>query len=211
MTPLHQTGPSRIRPVAAFTLVELLAVLAITAVLVGLLLPTLGRSQSKGNGLVCVNHLRQLGLAVRLYADENRDRMPSAEILPSDPVDPPHPLPRIRDVLAEFVGKMVGTNRADSGVFRCPTERSGRFEREGSSYEWNAHLNGRRLDEIQTSSAFLILPGGITNFFLVHPPETIPLLLDYDPVHPRPPKSGKNVAYMDGHVGPLTTTQDPSP
>lgn len=208
MNPLHRTGRSRIRRVSAFTLVELLAVLAITAVLVGLMLPTLGRSQSKGRGLVCVNHLRQLGMAVRLYADENRDRMPSAEILPSDPVDPGHPLPRIRDVLSEHVGKSAGTNGADAGVFQCPMDRTGRFGREGSSYEWNANLNGRRLDEIQTSSAFLILPGGVTNFFLVHPPETIPLMLDYEPFHPRPPKSGKNVAYMDGHVGPLMTTQD---
>jgi len=32
------------------------------------------------------------------------------------------------------------------------------------------------------------------------PPETTPLFLDYDDFHPRLPKSGKNIVYMDGHV-----------
>ena len=50
------------------------------------------------------------------------------------------------------------------------------------------------------------ISGGITNFFLRHPPETMPLLLDYDDFHPRPPKSGKNVVFMDGHVAPMEAT-----
>jgi len=29
------------------------------------------------------------------------------------------------------------------------------------------------------------------------------MLLDYQPFHPRPPRSGKNAVYMDGHVAPL--------
>jgi prepilin-type processing-associated H-X9-DG protein len=32
------------------------------------------------------------------------------------------------------------------------------------------------------------------------PPETTPLFLDYEDFHPRPPRPGKNVVYMDGHV-----------
>jgi prepilin-type processing-associated H-X9-DG protein len=35
------------------------------------------------------------------------------------------------------------------------------------------------------------------------PPETTPLLLDYENFHPRDPKSGKNVGFMDGHVTQL--------
>jgi prepilin-type processing-associated H-X9-DG protein len=42
-----------------------------------------------------------------------------------------------------------------------------------------------------------------TNIVLRFPPETTPLLLDYEEFHPRPPKPGKNVAFMDGHVAPL--------
>jgi len=42
----------------------------------------------------------------------------------------------------------------------------------------------------------------------VFPPETTPLLLDYEEFHPRPPKSGKNVVYMDAHVAPLDASAD---
>jgi len=76
-------------------------------------------------------------------------------------------------------------------------------------------LNGHRIDETRTENAFLLLQqgnpaGGITNFFLTFPPGTTPLLLDYDEFHPRPPKPGKNVVFMDGHVAPLEATRDGS-
>ena len=91
----------------------------------------------------------------------------------------------------------------------------GRFAAEGSSYEWNADVNGHRIDETRTDSAFLLLrqgdwSGGITNFVLTFPPGTTPLLLDYDEFHPRPPKPGKNVVFMDGHVAPLEATREAS-
>jgi len=54
-------------------------------------------------------------------------------------------------------------------------------------------------------------PGGptqSTNIVLRFPPETTPFLLDYEEFHPRPPKAGKNVVYMDGHVAPLDAPAD---
>jgi prepilin-type processing-associated H-X9-DG protein len=187
---------------------ELLVVLAILAVLAGLLLPALARSKANAQNAACLNNLRQLGIATRLYADDHQERLPSAEILPTQPIDPQHPLPRICDVLASYVSRTAGTNTHRAPVFKCPADPKTRFAAEGSSYEWNAELNGRRMDETRTDSAFLLLKpgdfsGGITNFFLTFPPETTPLLLDYDPFHPRPPKPGKNVVFMDGHVAPL--------
>lgn len=213
----------RRRPASALTLVELLVVIAILGILAGLLLPTLGRSKAKAFNAACVSNLRQLGIATRLYADDNQERLPSAEILPSLPVDPQRPLPRICDVLAGYVGRTGGTNAnanppsnaPSAAIFRCRADRKGRFATEGSSYEWNAELNGHRMDETRTDSAFLLLKpgdfsGGVTNFVQMFPPAKTPLLLDYDGFHPRPPRLGKNVLFMDGHVAALEVNADHS-
>jgi prepilin-type N-terminal cleavage/methylation domain-containing protein len=60
----------------AFTLVELLVVIAIIATLAALLLPALGSAKERGRRVACLSNLRQLGLAIHIYAAENNGSIP---------------------------------------------------------------------------------------------------------------------------------------
>ncbi len=70
---------------AAFTLIELLVVIAIIGVLVGLLLPAVQQAREAGRRVSCGNHLKQVGLAVALAADIQK-QFPAGR-LTRDPYD----------------------------------------------------------------------------------------------------------------------------
>ena len=61
-----------------FTLIELLIVIAIIAVLAAMLLPALGKARDKARDISCMSNMRQLGLLMNFYTDNNNGQFPKA-------------------------------------------------------------------------------------------------------------------------------------
>ncbi len=71
------------RGVVGFTLVEMLVVIGIIGILMSLLMPSLSRAKAKANQIKCLNHMRQLGVSLRLYAEDYDGQFPPRRTPPN--------------------------------------------------------------------------------------------------------------------------------
>src|SRR5437870_9553548 len=110
----------------AFSLVEMLVVMAMTAILAALLFPVLGKSKDKARQTACRNNLRELGLALQLYQGDFDEQFPG----PGSAYEyGPQPEDWIwwqygRGVAKSAIGKYVGS--FNPAVFTCPADGRGR-------------------------------------------------------------------------------------
>ena len=137
---------------AGFTLIELLVVIAIIAILAAMLLPALAKAKQKAQGIQCINNLKQLVTAWKMYSGENGDKLvPNGGIgqQPANLQDPSNPewcpgLMEIwqdldadgsyHDVGGQWIRKgLLYPFVGNTGVYKCPADTYG-FVANGSTY-----------------------------------------------------------------------------
>ena len=68
------------RRIRYFSLIELLIVIAIIAILAGLLMPALNKARGRAHGIACISNLRQIGSAYNMYTLDNNEYWPELNI-----------------------------------------------------------------------------------------------------------------------------------
>lgn len=167
----------------AFTLIELLTVIAIIACLVSLLLPSIAQVRQKADSLKCISNLQQIGASLLLYANDHGQRMPIIEPWPSQPVYSPADG-------AQTMIQALGPYGVTTAVLQCPTDlrTANYYAKEGSSYQWFPMANGQTTQSIKSV--------WMNNQNQTMTMSRLFLAFDYSAVH-----GGKsNVLFGDGHV-----------
>jgi len=169
----------------AFTLVELLVVVAIMGVLIGLAFPAVQKSLQQAKTVKCLTNLKGIGMGLQQYIDAvGNQRMPSLvnRLARTDPG------PAIDTLLLE-VGDVP------EEIFDCPSDKADWFATAGTSYHWNEDLNNQHLTQLNT--------------FGVDDTTKVVVLADRESFHPELPLT-VNLLFADYHVDDdLFDTSDP--
>jgi prepilin-type N-terminal cleavage/methylation domain-containing protein/prepilin-type processing-associated H-X9-DG protein len=142
MNPMnHQPPRPRWRFPAAFTLIEILVVIAILAVLAALLLPAVRSVDGRAKETKCLSNLRQVGVAMTLYQAQNDGRFPEAYDVYAGPG-----VPRSTWIakLIPLIGGKDNDQVDPASVFNCPSRKplSGKAQwwADGSSFAMNTQI-----------------------------------------------------------------------
>jgi len=184
---------------SAFTLIELMVVIAIIGLLIGILTPALSRAKSNARRTACATNLRQVGTTLRLYMDANHERFPFSSFMPSIG---PAPLTIEKPIFVADI--LVRSSKSDPEIFHCPNDQPGSdrlppnvglsyFQSEHSSYEFRAQIGGQKLDAVINR---------IQQFTdRVVPENMFWIFRDYHNFHGAPGTNGsRRYLYIDGHV-----------
>ena len=145
-----------------FSLLELLIVIGITALLLSILSPSLGKAKSAAMRLKCAHNLKQIHLAMFMYLNGNKDTYPCAE----DPVsgDPGNPYwlwmgRGWRSLVEPYLGGGIDANHPS--VLFCPQDPVSKDKFESTSYAYSMafYHSPAQIDSITTIRDTYDIPG----------------------------------------------------
>lgn len=157
----------------AFTLVELLTVIAIIGVLAAIIILGVGKARASADTAKCVANLRQLGVATGLYATDNKGEIPYANYYMETNVRSADKLAPYLDVKFPSAAELAATPQLPADPFRCPAAahpaRSGNKTHYGKNffinsqkdYDTDARRIGYRLADISQPSRYYYLADAV--------------------------------------------------
>jgi prepilin-type processing-associated H-X9-DG protein len=166
-------------------LIELLVVIAIMSILASILFPVFARARAQARKTKCASNLRQIGLAIQMYAQDFDETLPYCDTREDADGPPLDNYPPLFQVLSPYT--------RNNQIFRCPDDNSwykalanGGHGWGVLSYGWVYPFNGQPMD------GATLLGVNLSDY---------PFLLDADNFHnPHTDQIAKNAVWLDGHV-----------